>query len=48
VDGNNAPYTIDRPSDGGWKLRGAKIFDVCENGKPVKYRVFAERLVTQG
>ena len=44
VDGNNAGYTIDRSADGGYKLRGQRIFDVCENGKAVKYRLFAERL----
>lgn len=48
VDGNNAPYTIDRPSDGGWKLQGTRIFDVCENGKPTRYRFFAERIPSQG
>ena len=44
VDGNNAGYTIDRSADGGYKLHGQRIFDVCENGKAVKYRLFAERL----
>lgn len=46
TDGNNTPYTIDRTSDGGWKLRGTQIFDVCENGQPQKYRFFAEKLAT--
>lgn len=44
VDGNNAPYIIERPSDEGFRLKGNKVFDVCENGKPVKYLFFAERL----
>jgi len=46
TDGNNTPYTIDRSSDGGWKLRGTQIFDVCENGQPQKYQFFAEKLAT--
>jgi hypothetical protein len=46
LTGNNAPYIIDRPSEDGWKLVGNKIFDVCENGKPVKYRFFASALET--
>jgi hypothetical protein len=44
--GNNTPYTIDRSSEGGWKLRGTRVFDVCENGQPTKYRVFAEKMAT--
>jgi hypothetical protein len=44
TDGNNAPYTIERLSDGGFRFRGQRIFDVCENGLPVQYRFFAERL----
>jgi hypothetical protein len=44
VDGNNAAYTIDRSVAGGFRLRGQRIFDVCENGLPVQYRFFAERL----
>jgi hypothetical protein len=44
VDGNNAGYTIDRSATGGWRLKGQRIFDVCENGQAVKYRFFAERL----
>jgi hypothetical protein len=47
VDGNNAAYTIDRSSDGGYKLQGSKVFDVCENGRPVKYRFFAAKESTQ-
>jgi hypothetical protein len=47
VDGNNAGYTIDRSVEGGYRLRGQRIFDVCENGEPVKYRLFAERLESE-
>jgi hypothetical protein len=43
LDGGGSPYTIERPGGGGWYLRGTKIFDVCENGQPVRYRVFAAR-----
>jgi hypothetical protein len=42
-DGNSAPYIVVRSSNEGWRLEGAKIFDVCENGKPVRYRVFASK-----
>lgn len=38
-----APYIIRRVSDEGYSLEGASVFDVCENGKPVKYRFFAAR-----
>jgi hypothetical protein len=44
IDGNNAAYTIDRSVEGGFRLRGQRIFDVCENGKPVQYLFFAELL----
>ena len=44
IDGANAPYVIERSVDGHWRLRGGKEFDVCENGQPVKYKVFAERM----
>jgi hypothetical protein len=45
IDGNNAPYTvIHASSDQGYTLKGNRVFDVCENGKPVKYLFFAERL----
>jgi hypothetical protein len=48
VDGNNAAYTIDRSVEGGYRLRGQRIFDVCENGQPAQYRFFAERLPNVG
>jgi hypothetical protein len=44
VAGNNAPYVIERPSEDGFRLSGNKVFDVCENGKPVRYVFFASRL----
>ena len=44
VGGNNAAYTIERPSQDGFRFVGNKIFDVCENGKPVKFAFFASRL----
>ena len=44
TDGNNAGYTIDRSVQGGYRLRGQRIFDVCENGAAVQYRFFAELL----
>jgi hypothetical protein len=43
-EGNNAAYVVERPSDDGFRLKGTRVFDVCENGKPVKYLFFAERL----
>jgi hypothetical protein len=45
LDGNNAPYMVVRVGNEGFKLAGNKVFDVCENGKPVKFSFFAERLV---
>jgi hypothetical protein len=44
IDGDNAPYVIERPSNEGFRLKGNSIFDVCENGKPVKYYMFGERV----
>lgn len=43
MDGNNVAYKADY-TDGGWKLIGSTTFDVCENGQPVKYRFFAEKV----
>jgi hypothetical protein len=40
-DGGGGAYSIERPSDGGYYLKGTKVFDVCENGQPVRYRFFA-------
>jgi hypothetical protein len=44
TDGGGFAYDVVRSSDEGYRLVGRKIFDVCENGKAVKYRFFAERL----
>jgi len=43
-EGNNTAYSVVRSSDEGWRLVGNKIFNVCEDGKPAKYRFFAEKL----
>lgn len=48
TEGDNAPYVIERTSEDGYTLRGTRIFDVCENGKPVKYLFFASRVPTTG
>lgn len=48
VEGDNSPYIIERPSDEGFRLKGTRVFDVCENGRPVKYRFFAEKLAASG
>ena len=47
--GNNSPYRVVRPAggDGPYKLEPQKVFDVCENGKPVKYAFFASRVVQE-
>lgn len=42
TSGNNLPYTAITGKDG-WRLSGAFLFDVCENGTAVQYRFFAER-----
>ena len=42
MDGNTAPYIVDKTDDG-WKLLPAILFDVCENGQPIKYKFIAER-----
>jgi hypothetical protein len=41
-DGNAAPYKVDQTNDG-WKLLPGVAFDVCENGKAVKYNFMAQR-----
>lgn len=43
TEGNNAPYRIEWGAAEGWRLRGERVFEICENGKPVKYRFFAEK-----
>jgi hypothetical protein len=42
-EGNNAPYKVTQ-DEGGWKLEPTLVFDVCENGKLVKYQFFGKRL----
>lgn len=45
VDGNNHPYRVDYGGKKeGWTLVGTKIFDVCENGQPVRYQFFAKKI----
>jgi hypothetical protein len=44
IEGNNAPYSVIRAGEEGYTFKGNRVFDVCENGKPVKYLFFAERL----
>lgn len=41
--GDNMPYTVVADGDG-WKLEGALVFDVCENGQPRRYRFFAQKI----
>ena len=36
-------YKVDDSADG-WELLPQTVFDVCENGKPVKYQFIAKRL----
>ena len=48
LDGDNQPYRVIRSTPEGYRLRGNKVFDVCENGKPVRYMLFAEKVPDQG
>ena len=43
--GNDTSYRVNE-SKSGWRLVGTKVFDVCENGQPAKYRFFAQREAT--
>lgn len=44
VDGNNQAYRVEYGGKKeGWVLSGGQVFDVCENGKPAKYRFFAKK-----
>jgi hypothetical protein len=43
--GNDTSYRVSESQDG-WRLVGTKVFDVCENGIPLKYRFFAQREAT--
>lgn len=42
-EGNNAPYKVTQ-DESGWKLEPTLVFDVCENGKLVKYHFFGKRV----
>jgi hypothetical protein len=41
--GNNDPYKI-MADENGWRLDGAVVFDVCENGTPRQFLFFARRV----
>jgi hypothetical protein len=45
-NGPDDPYRVDRPGGPGspYRLIPQKTFDVCENGKPVRYAFFAQRI----
>lgn len=43
-DGPNPAYKI-IANEHGWRLEGGTVFDVCENGKLVQYRLFGNRIV---
>jgi hypothetical protein len=43
--GNDTSYRVSESQDG-WRLVGTKVFDVCENGRALKYRFFAQREAT--
>jgi hypothetical protein len=47
-EGNNTAFSVVRSSDDGWRLVGNALLDVCENGTPVRYRVFAEKVIESG
>lgn len=48
TSGPDNAYRVVRPAgpDGPYQLVGQKTFDVCENGKPVKYVFFANRVAS--
>jgi hypothetical protein len=41
IDGNQPPYKAD-VTESGWKLEPLIEFDVCENGRPTKYKFIAQ------
>ncbi len=41
--GTNQPYKV-KADKNGWMLEGGVVFDVCENGQPVQYRLFGQRV----
>lgn len=47
LDGRAHPYKV-IANEHGWRLEGGALFDVCENGKPVQYRLFGIRVAQVG
>lgn len=47
ADGNNSPYRI-RRDNGGYQIEANPVFDFCDNGSPVRYRIFASRVADEG
>jgi hypothetical protein len=45
--GSNAPYKV-LADEHGWRLEPALLFDVCENGKLMRYRFMAQRVFAEG
>lgn len=43
TDGNNLPYRV-RRDDSGYQIEPSTVFDFCQNGKPVRYKMFASRV----
>jgi hypothetical protein len=43
TDGNNSPYRVRRDT-GGYQIEANPVFDFCEKGKIVRYRMFASRV----
>lgn len=47
TDGNNSPYRV-RRDNGGYQIEANPVFDFCDNGSPVRYRIFASRVADEG
>jgi hypothetical protein len=43
TDGNNSPYRV-RRDDNGYQIEPSTVFDFCQNGRPVRYQMFASRV----
>jgi hypothetical protein len=43
TDGNNLPYRV-RRDNSGYQIEPSTVFDFCENGKSVRYKMFASRV----
>jgi hypothetical protein len=41
--GNNVPYKV-VADEKGWQLQPTLVFDVCENAKPVRVRLFGVKI----